>query len=121
MEAVKRERAVYVFEIPQEIIEELGPEIRSLGFRELTAGEELAATKRSKSDPLRLVVELVKQALVLVNDEAVSLANQSVDRRWDEFPAKIRSLCLTAYSEIHNPEEESQKAFLKSRVTKIAT
>lgn len=116
--ATKPERIVTTFDIPESIIELTGTTVKSIGFVELTAAEEMAATKRSRQDPLRLATELTKQALVEVNGQRVSIGNQSVDKAWEDMPAKVRSLALAAYNEIHNPEEEEQKAFLKSRATK---
>lgn len=118
--ATKPERVIQVFEVPERLIEKLGTDkFKSIGMVELTAAEEMAATKRSRQDPLRLAVELTKQAIVEVNGQRVSIANQSVDKAWEEFPSKIRSLALAAYNELHNPDEEEQKGFLESRATKI--
>jgi len=118
--ATKAERAVHVYELPENLLVSLGTDKwKSVTLVELTAAEEQAAMKRCKSDPMRLAVEFAKQALVEVNGEKVSLGNQSVDRAWDEFPSKMRSLVMSAYNEIHNPSEEEQAGFLKSRTTRV--
>lgn len=117
--ATKRERPVVVFEFPEEIVEKTEGRYKSVSMVELTTGEEMAAAKRARNDQLRMVAELIKQSIVAVNGEKVSLANQSVDKAWEEFPAVVRSLVMAAYSQIHQVEEESTTRFLASRRTEV--
>jgi hypothetical protein len=63
-----RQRPVYQFEVP----EQLANGVTSVGLVELSADEEIMATKRSRGDTMRLAYELAKQALVEVNGAKVA-------------------------------------------------
>lgn len=108
-----------MFDFPEEITLQTDGKYTSVSMVELTAGEEMAAAKRARNDQMRLVSELVKQSIVAVNGEKVSLANQSVDKAWEEFPAAVRQLIMAAYSQIHQVEEDATNRFLASRRTVV--
>lgn len=116
VEATKSSRTIYLYEIPKE----LSTDITSVGLIQLTAGEEMQAAKRSGSDPIRLVYEQVKQCLVEVNGEHVSLADGTADAAFDRMPPMIRNLVMTAYGQLHTPPEEATSGFLKSRSIRVA-
>lgn len=111
----KKTRPIFEFDIP----EPLADGIKKVGLIELTADEELQATRRSRGDTHRLAYELAKQSLSEVNGEKVGLANGSVDKAWNDMSPKIRNLVLTAYAELHAPPENAAEAFLKSRKVKV--
>jgi hypothetical protein len=108
-------RQVYTYNVPVKI----PGDVRSVGVVELTADEELQATKRSRGDTFRLAYELAKQSLVEVNGEKVSLMDGSADAIWAKMNPKLRNLVLAAYSDIHTPTEEDAALFLKTRVTQV--
>lgn len=107
-------RTIHHFDMP----EQYHSWAKQVGFVELTAQEELQAGKRAKQDPLRLMFELVKASLVEVDGAKVSIANQSADQKIDTCPAQARSLLMAAYNSIHQPDEDEQQTFLKSRRTR---
>jgi hypothetical protein len=112
IQAIRRERVVYTYTVPSELAS-LG--ISSVGLVELTAEEEQMAIKRARGDQFRLAGELVKESLREIDGKRVSLADGSVDAAWNRMPAKIRSLVLQAYAQIHNPPEGAAEGFLQSR------
>ncbi len=112
----KPTRAVHRYTIPATLAQNGSP--REVGLVQLTSGEELMATKRSRKDQFRLAYELAKQSLVEVDGQRVGAADGSVDTAWDKMPPKIRTLVITAFGDLHAPEDDEVSAFLKSqRVT----
>jgi hypothetical protein len=116
-EAVEKSssRPVFVYDMPEGVIDT----IKSVGLVELTAEEELTATKRSRGDHMRLAYELAKQCLVEVNGAPVSLGDGSADKVWGSMGPKARNLVLTAYAEMHAPAEDMAQLFLKSRKVRV--
>jgi len=108
-------RPVHVFDVPRVV----DSEHKNVGLIELTADEELVATKRSHGDTMRLAYELAKQSLVEVNGQPVSAADGSVDAAFNKMTPKLRQLVLGAYAELHAPPEEASQAFFKSRKVRV--
>lgn len=111
VEAAQRGRAVHTYEVPA-IIE---GDVRTVGLVELTADEELMATKRSRADNVRLAYELAKQSLVEINGQQVTTADGSSDKAWTTMPPKVRNLVLQAYADLHAPPEGAIEGFLQTR------
>lgn len=109
----KRERALYVFDVPDKLAHEVG--IASVGIVELTTEEELMATRRAGNDPIRLAYELARQALVQVNGKTVTLADGSADKAWESAHPKLRGMLMRAYNEVNQPTNTDVDSFLKSR------
>jgi len=109
-------RPVYVYEVPENV----GGDVTVVGLVELTAEEEVLATKRAKNDPIRLAYELAKQCLVEVNGQPVKLADGSADTAWGKMNPKVRNLVLSAYAELHSPPEGAAEDFLRSRQVRVA-
>ncbi len=93
--------------------------VKSIGMIELTAEEELMATKRAHNDPIRLAYELSKEALREVDGRAMSTGNGTADRAWNGMHPKIRTLVVSAYGQLHSPEEQDLTSFLASQQTSI--
>jgi hypothetical protein len=110
-------RPVYVYEIPAS----LGLESpKSVSLRELTANEELDAAKRARGDAFKTANELVKSALIEVDEKPVNLGDGSADIAWNQMPAKVRNLVLDAYQEIHVPPQGASQDFRKSRKVRVS-
>jgi len=110
---------VYEYTVPKA----MGGEVETIAMIELTAREEMQATKRtgSGSDSMfKLAYELAKQALVEVNGEKVGLADGSVDAAFDRMPPAVRNLVLQAYAELHSPPEGASEGFKESRRVRVA-
>jgi hypothetical protein len=104
-------RVVNTFDVPPGI----SSAIKQVGLIELTADEELMATKRSRQDNVRLAYELAKQSLTEINGNKISIADGSADKAWNEMSPKLRNLVIRAYAELHAPPDEEADDFLKSR------
>lgn len=108
-------RTVHTFDIPDNI----PGEVRQVAIKELTAQEELTAIKRAGMDVGRIAMERVKEAIVEVNSEKVSLLDGSTDKVWVGMSPVVRDLISSAYLEIHQPKEETTALFLRSRKVRV--
>jgi hypothetical protein len=108
-------RVVYEYDVPASIG---GDEIKTVGVVELTAEEELQATRRARGDSIRLAFELAKTSLHEVNGERLNHSDGTADRQWNAMPPKLRNLVLQAYSELHSPEDDAAVLFKASRKIK---
>lgn len=113
----KIDRPTHVFTVPAQLAQAHG--VTELGLVELTAEEELNATKRAHNDPIRLAYELAKESLRVVDGKVLSAADGSLDKVWNRMHAKIRTLVMTAYSQLHQPGEQATAGFLASRQIKV--
>jgi hypothetical protein len=108
-------RAVYVYTVGDDI----HPEIKAVGLVELTAEDEIAATRRARGDQIRLAFELAKQSLAEVDGKRVSLGDGTADRAWNRLGARLRNLVLQAFTEIHTPDEKATDTFRASRKVEV--
>lgn len=108
-------RPVYRFTIPERV----SNGISEIGMVQLTSDEELRATKRARNDSHRLAYELAQQALIEVNQETVKEGDGSRDAVWTKMDPKIRLLVISAYGELHTPEQDDIDAFLKSQKVSV--
>ena len=110
-------RTLHVFTFPEGLAKEVG--YKSVGIVELTADEQLQATKRCGQDAIRLAYELAKESLRAVDGSTVGAADGSVDKVWAALNPKALNLVIRAYSDIHNPNVEDVDSFLSSRTVKV--
>ena len=105
------ERTLHKYQVPERMWE-LG--VKEIGLVELTANEELMASKRTRTDLTRLGFELAKESLRFVDGKKLLTADGSADRGWDVIHPKIRNLVIQAYGDIHQPKSEDVAGFLQS-------
>lgn len=110
-----RKRVVHWFNIPERLWPESGG-VKKLGFVELTANEELFATKRCAGDLTRLVFELARESLRYADDKTIHTSDETVDELWGQFHPAIRNMALSAYNKLHSTKPEDMASFLDSRV-----
>jgi len=108
----RADRPVYTYAIPNKLSRESG--ISSVSLTELTAEEELMASKRSRNDAFKLASELTKTSLVMVDGKRMSMADGSADAAWNTMHPKVRQLVMRAYSQLHSVEDEDESSFLTS-------
>ena len=117
-----RESPVYEFNVPakaQSNVEGLG-KVETISLTELTASDELLAIARAKSGAaMQIAHELAKQSIVGVNGKKVGLADGSVDLLWNRMKPALRSMVLSAYNKINQPQDEDTDDFLKSCSLKV--
>jgi len=106
-------RVQHVFNVPASMVGVCG--CSTLVFHELTAEDEIMASKRARGDAGTLAYELAKASLAAVDGKRLSLSDGSVDRWFSHASPKVRGLIVTAYNEIHSVTQGDADAFLKSR------
>lgn len=106
-------REVVVFEFPKELADTAENPV-SVGLVRLKASEELMALRRARGDAPRAQYELVQQAMVQWNGNAVSLGDGSVDKIFESVDPRVRTLILQAYTSISNPTNLEVAGFLTS-------
>lgn len=114
---VEKGRPLYEYTIPETLAGKFG--VKSVGLVELTAEEEIFATKRSRNDVVRLGFELAKESLRTVDGKPVSTTDGSADRAWQLMHPKIRQLVVGAYGDIHNPSDQEAAVFRKSLQVRV--
>jgi len=107
-------RPVYTYEVPKH----LANGITSVGLVQLTAHEEMLAAKRASGDTIRMAYEQVKQAIVEVNGERVSVADGSADTALEKMDPKLRNLVMSAHAKLHAPSDDEVNDFLNSRAVR---
>lgn len=107
----KRVEQIWTFNVPKKLSDVTG--IKSIGIVEMRVEDEVMATRRANGDRARLAWELALQALVRANGKEVSIADGSADIVFNKHP-KLRNLIVTAYGQVHQPEEDEAKDFLGS-------
>lgn len=85
-----------------------------VSFRQLTADEELTASKAGKFDVMRSQYEAVKLSIVAVDGKPVSVADGTVDSFWEHADPRLRSLLIDAYNRLSSPTREESASFFKS-------
>lgn len=108
-------RVVNEFDVPRELC---GRDGATIGVVELTPDEELMASRRSGGDQMALAIELAKGALAEVDGKPVTLGDGTTDTAWNQFPAAVRALVVTAYAEVNTPSQKVVQGFIKSRRVK---
>ena len=114
--AVKQTRPVYTFDFPSGIA---STEVQSIGLVQLTSDEEIMATKRASNNPASMAQNLTLQALVEFNGQSVSMADGSTETAWRKLSPKQRGLLITAYGELHTPEDSDIRDFLASQKVRV--
>lgn len=107
----KAVRTIYTYTVPKK----LGTSTNTIGMVELTADDELAATKRARGDATQLAFELTKQSLVQVNGIDVGLGDGSVDAAFNKMSPKVRNLVMHAYAQLNAPGDGDAESFLASQ------
>lgn len=107
-----KSRPVFTYVIPPKL-HRYG--IKTVGLIELTANEELMATRRSAMSPMALAAELAKESLRKVDSKSVSTTDGTADFAFNTMHPKIRTLVMSAYNLLHNPDGDDTKGFLDSQ------
>jgi hypothetical protein len=119
MEATRsRPETTYRFSIPEKLQADCGG-AKSMVLKELTAQDELMASKRASGDAFALAFELAKQSLVELDGEKVNVFDHTIDLAFGKLGPKGRSLVLSAYSKIHSPQNDDIESFLGSREVRV--
>lgn len=110
-------RVVHTFDMPERIARLTG--IKSVGLVELTAEEEMEATKEGGMSAAKTGWSLIRMSLKEVNGRKVYAHDLSQDKAWEQMGPVGRTLVTTAYGELNNPVGDETATFLKSRRTTV--
>jgi hypothetical protein len=108
-------REIHTFTIPPP----LQNGIKTVGLVELTAEEELNATKRAQGDGLRLAYEMTKISLVEIDGKTLVRSEGDTDAAFERMHPKVRSLVVSAFNSLHAPDDKETLDFLKSRSSRV--
>lgn len=119
--AAAKKRVIYEFDIPADVLEELGTdnEVKSFGLVEVTTGEEMRAAKKAGTNTAAIGSELLKISLVQVNGADLDKVSGGMEVAWAGFKPRIRQFMVAAYMNVHTSDEEVVKDFLKGRKVKV--
>lgn len=109
------DRVIHRFSVPESI----PGEVRSIGMVEITAEEELLVEQRCKGASDKRAQEMTKTAIVEVNGQKVGLSDASVDRAWNEFHPKVRTLVTSAWVKLHLASDDEVDSFFASRMSSV--
>lgn len=113
---------IFEFDVPakaQSTIPGLG-KIEKIGLSELTASDELLAISRAKNgSAMQIAHELAKQSIATANGKPVSFADGTLDVLWQKAKPALRSMILSAYNKLNQPNEEEMDSFLSSMQMKV--
>jgi len=118
--SAEAQRVVEWFDLPSGLAKKLG--VKRVGLVELTSNEELMCAGRSRNEPIRLAIELMKEAVRYVDEAKLNTADGSADLFWGsrkQGMSSLRQLILSAYGLIHNPTGDDTANFLRSRQSTI--
>lgn len=116
-ESQARSRVIYEFDIPEAHLSE---EITAtIGLVKLNGREEKAASKRSRGDSTQLAYELVKQSMYEVDGRKINRGQHEEEKLWNNMDPILRNLILSAYAELHTPEDDEAENFIKGRREKV--
>lgn len=115
----RQPRAIHTFQFSKSI-RDVFPDYQSVGLVELRLDEEetVAQLNRGRA-PGHLGWELSKAAVVEVNGQKVTDADDSKEMACAKMPSKIRAHVVGAYNKIHLPDDKEVEGFLESEEVRI--
>ncbi len=112
-------RAVYEYELPEELRDKDEFVKKSIGLVKLLMSEEIAATERANGNQARLAYSFVRFALVEVDGRKVRKDEAEDETILERCDPAIRELMLTAYTDMSTSTGAIEKKFLASRKVKV--
>ena len=110
------------FTIPARLVDDCGGYTR-VCFVELTANDEMAATKRCHGEPMRLAWELARESLRYADKgegpETISTSDASVDIFWNAVGSRCRQMLMAAFGQVHAAKPEDAADFLGSLEVRV--
>jgi len=116
---VKKHRVVREFTLPESLIgkDSIGP--RKVALRQLSADEELMASKIGRFDIMRAQYAAAKLSIVELDGKPVHYADTVLEAFWERSDPRVRSLLLQAYNRLSSPTKEEEEDFFGSEVVKV--
>jgi hypothetical protein len=108
--------AIHTFTIPA-TLRNGGP--GKVGLRQLTADQELMASKVGRFDVMKTQYEAAKLAIAEFDGKPANYADGDVDKFWEGGGPKLRALLLQAYNHMASPSTEEEASFLSSEAISV--
>jgi len=115
----KRDRAIYVFDLPDGIRGQDSFIKESVGLVKLELAEEIRAGDRAGANMASMAYNMAKIALVEIDGRPLNKADGEDDRVFDKCDPQIRQLIMEAHAELSTPMVGASKKFLASRRMKV--
>lgn len=115
----KRNRAVYEYELPEELAGQDQYVKKSIGLVKLEMSEEIAAAERASGNQARLAYAWARYALVEIDGRRLKKEEAEDETILEHCDPQIRALILEAYADMSTAKDGAQKKFLASRKIKV--
>ena len=115
----KRNRAVYEYSIPESLGGGKAGIPLKVGLVQLTAEQELMASKIGRFDMTKAQYTAAKLSIVEMDGKPTDQADGGIDSFWDKCDPRVRSLMLQAYNKLSSPSKEEEESFFASEVVRV--
>lgn len=113
----KQSYPVHTYTIPESLRGEGVP--AKVGMVQLTAGQELTASKVGGMDYTKAQYAAAKMSIVQFDGRPVDAVNAEVDKFWERVDPRVRALILSAYNRLSSPKKEDEDSFFASEAVSV--
>lgn len=114
----KRDRVIYEYDLPEEMVGQDDFVKKSIGLVKLEMSEEIAAAERANGNQARLAYAWARYALWEVDGRRLNKAEAEDETILERTDPQIRELILAAYADVSTTKDGVSKKFLGSRKIK---
>jgi hypothetical protein len=118
-EWAKRDRIVFEYNIPESLGGGKGGVPQKVSMTQLTAEQELQASKIGRFDMMKAQYVATKMSIVEMDGKAPDKGGGGLDSFWERCDPRLRSLLLQAYNKISSPTKEEEEGFFGSEVVRV--
>jgi hypothetical protein len=121
IESVKASRLIRQYTLPESLRSDdpSVPRPKTIGMRQLSAEEELMASKIGRVDYMRAQYAATKLSIVEFDGKPIDHGTSALDIFWERSDPKVRSLLLQAYNRLSSPSKEEEDGFFESETAKV--
>lgn len=117
-EWARQSRAVYRYSIPESLRGQQNVP-KKVGMIQLSADQELMASRVGKFDFTKAQYAATKLSIVEFDGRPVDQANAEVDKFWERVDPRVRALLVQAYTKLSSPTKEEEDAFFGSEEASV--
>jgi hypothetical protein len=118
-EWAKQGRAVHTYTLPDSLRGSLPNMPKKVGLVQLTAEQELMASKIGKFDVMKSQYAATKLSIVEFDGRPVNQGEAEVDKFWERVDSRVRALLLQAYNKLSSPSKEEEDGFFSSETVQV--
>ena len=118
-EWAKRDRIVFEYNIPESLGGGKGGVPQKVSMTQLTAEQELQASKIGRFDMMKSQYVATKLSIVEMDGKPSDQADGGLDSFWERCDPRVRSLLLQAYNRVSSPSKEEEESFFGSEVVRV--